>query len=487
MSHVYTTQRDHAEGLGSRAPRPCRVTKPRPWLPGFGWRVHLAVLLALAGWVFQSVPAHAGRIFLLVAADTSADGKIALSTGPDTKFIRDVFFAMVPREQLVIYNWPRDNPEGGPPQEPIWAGPDIHRDLADMKEKLITAIQNCPAGPDDAVVFFYSGHGGYDDWGHFVQMPGRQARLYRGEIIQAIRRKKPRLTVVLTDTCNTRVGQKLPLLAPCIYPPEQIAPLFDQLFMKSRGVADINSCSKDEAAPAPAGGGLLALAVAYMGGPPRFDPVELPTVDRFLRDAVVEPVGGPRAILPPVDYNRVLIELSRTALLTDPRDMRGPPYGFLWANADRRLTWKDFQEQVSQRVRELFSRACPEGLNGGTQRSQNPQFFSLPSEWAGPPPSAGRWSRPIYRPEIGDHIAEVNGKPIRSMKDFFSAVKNSPPVAVLRVIDQHTGNPYVLRTTLNPPGAPSRLGIVACDCCQRGVRVLGWYPDSPGTRCQLAR
>jgi hypothetical protein len=55
-------------------------------------------------------------------------------------------------------------------------------------------------GPDEALVFFYSGHGGYHVFGgHYLALT--LGPLYRDDLVKAMTKKNPRLVVLLTDCC----------------------------------------------------------------------------------------------------------------------------------------------------------------------------------------------------------------------------------------------------------------------------------------------
>ncbi len=60
--------------------------------------------------------------------------------------------------------------------------------------------QNLNTGPDEALLFYFSGHGGYDGKkGHFLALT--RGALYRRDLLAAMATKNPRLRVVLTDCC----------------------------------------------------------------------------------------------------------------------------------------------------------------------------------------------------------------------------------------------------------------------------------------------
>jgi hypothetical protein len=62
-------------------------------------------------------------------------------------------------------------------------------------------------GPNEALVFYYSGHGGYHgSKGHFMALTIGHQPLYRNDILAAMEAKKPRLKVLLTDCCANLAG-----------------------------------------------------------------------------------------------------------------------------------------------------------------------------------------------------------------------------------------------------------------------------------------
>ena len=77
---------------------------------------------------------------------------------------------------------------------------------AHMKaSKIMGYINNLSVGKDDTVLFYYSGHGERndewkDDWPHlyFPDDPG----LWLDAVIHELGNKKPRLTIIVTDSCN---------------------------------------------------------------------------------------------------------------------------------------------------------------------------------------------------------------------------------------------------------------------------------------------
>ena len=96
----------------------------------------------------------------------------------------------------------------------------------------------------------------------------------------------------------------------------------------------------------------------------------------------------------------------------------------------------------------------------------------------------GDWSAPTYRPEVGDRIIEVNGKPVNSEAEYRRAVADSPPTITLTIIEYRNGKRAYLKTDLLPHGYKTRLGINAVTSRQGGVVVNIVVQGTPGTRCR---
>ncbi len=106
-------------------------------------------------------------------------------------------------------------------------------------------IRQFRAKSSDGMVFFWSGHGDYDQTGHFFKMPNEK-RLYRKDVVKAVKQCGARSSTVLTSSCNVFAPLPAPVEAYKPVPPDKIAPLFRSLFLESRGLADINGASEGE-------------------------------------------------------------------------------------------------------------------------------------------------------------------------------------------------------------------------------------------------
>jgi hypothetical protein len=443
-----------------------------------------AIIVLLLGTGSQ---VQAGKIFLLLAADTSYESKIALSTGPDLGYMFDVFFAHVPENQLFIYNFGGDNG---------WEGPDLRFDLGNLANKMLKAIDNCPAGPNDTIIFFYSGHGATEKRSgkHFLLMPDGKTSLSRQTIINRIKRKRPRLAVVMTDSCSELVDRgMLPGPRMMLIPPERIVPLFDELFVRPKGLVDFNSATEGQIAAGPIGGGLMTLAMAHIAGKPKFQGPKRGGATTSVLELIPKPVAQPGVEIPSVDFDQIIDERFGGSVFGGNAGFNPnvPPYGFLWRNAKKRLSWATFKKGITRRVDELYREVNPKGRlhQGKLQKTQTPQFYSMPktTRSSGGGQTTIKWSEPIYRPEVNDRIISVNGNKVSNLRDFVREVKGSPQLMTFQIIDNKSGKRFRLRTRLNPPTAKSRLGIVVVDDSRPGIHVKHVRANQPGTRCQIAQ
>lgn len=441
--------------------------------------------------------APAQKIYLLSVGDTSEKSGLSFSTGPDLGYVFDAFYANVPGPQLVIYNSElTDRADGSSVRlANPWLGPDVRSDLFDLKNKILKAIDNCPAGPHDTVVIFFTGHGAFDEKGHFLVMPDGENRLYRETILQRVAQKNPRLTVLITDSCNLQVPSGTSPLPPNhMLPPERISPLFDSLFLRSRGIVDLNSSSAGEISIGAIGGGLLTLSLAYMGNQPTFKPYPGFTRPRRAKDHKPN-----EAKIPALDHAAAMEEffgaVSEHGLHAD-FDPQKPAFGILFAHQNQPLSWEAVRRLLSVKVDQLFQTIAPEGweVNGRKQTTQTPKFYRIAKTSGGggvnagpgrPAPDPPRWSQPIYRPEVGDRILQVNGQPIQNLNDFVRAVKNSPRTMTFVLWEARTGQTFTMRTELNPPNAQSRFGVGCANARGGGVSVQYVMRGYPGTRCQV--
>ena len=109
-------------------------------------------------------------------------------------------------------------------------------------------IQGLSVGPEDAVVFYYSGHGNYArDGQHYLVVAGQW--ISRSAVTSTLQSLSAGLTVMMTDACFNFHDVVPPQRA--IGVRRQIpvtSPLFRKLFFEANGFIDLNSCQRDEKA-----------------------------------------------------------------------------------------------------------------------------------------------------------------------------------------------------------------------------------------------
>jgi len=456
--------------------------------------IFLVVLFCL-----PCAPAAGQRIYLLSVGDTSEKSGLSFSTGPDLQYIFDAFYSSVPGDQLMKFNNPMADFADGSSRNlrNPWEGPDVRFDLVDLKKKILRAIDNCPAGGNDTIIVFYTGHGAYDDHDHFLMMPDGENRLYRKTILKRMARKNPRLAVLITDSCSLHVPAGMgPGPAARMIPPQRMTPLFESLFIRSRGVVDINSSTEGEESIGAIGGGLLTISLAYMGNQPNFK-----SYPGFVRPPRSDMDTPGNAVIPSIDYSMAMGEffggLTEHAMHGN-FDPNKPPFGIFFEYRQQNLNWEAVAKLLTVKVSTLFKTVAPKGWDtssGGKQMTQTPRFYSLAKTEGGrsqpqpqkPGRKQRRWSRPTYRPEVGDMILEINGRTVRNFDDYWRAVKSSPTTMTFVLSEARSGKKFLMRTQLNPPNAKSRFGVSGENAPGGGVRVKYIMPGYPGTRCQLAK
>jgi hypothetical protein len=186
--------------------------------------------------VFGAVPVHAQdapeakRLFALLVADTNDPriGKDVKTDIDNMKRFLQAGFQKSP-ERLII--------------TAIEDANFSQKNVMDYYRKLAVTS-------DDAILFYFAGHGGYRPGiGHIVQMEkplGAKGNnlLLRSDLRHTLLEKRARLTIMLSDSCNSYPAS-LELRS------EKDAPDWDTircLFLAPRGLIDINSSSEGESA-----------------------------------------------------------------------------------------------------------------------------------------------------------------------------------------------------------------------------------------------
>jgi hypothetical protein len=346
-----------------------------------------------------AVPQPESRIHVLLVGDTN-DPKIGQSAAVDLDNLASLFRDLVPDRQL---------------QMRILRGDDVN------KANILRTINAFRPSVDDALVFIWTGHGAYNNGGHYFCLSGGDG-LHRADVVTAMRLLGPRLVVVLSGSCNEvsqAAVQRVYRPYVCVYPviddkPQKISPIAEELFLKPRGIVDINGASEGELA---------------FGNSQR----------------------GCSFIYPLKNY--------------------------LQENSSQRISWKTLVSDITPRVQAMWDEAYPKGyIHDVTQKTytkQTPRVWALPDDnrgarfgvgatnndgngvrvvevWSDYPGtrlvSVGTGERCVLEPN--DVILTINGQPVRCIHEYDRAVRTSPQQMVLAVRNCRDGRVGLLAATL---------------------------------------
>lgn len=186
----------------------------------------IGVLLLMCGAVVS--PAHAARkLHVVICADVD-DARLGKHAKTDGANIKTLFESYVNAGELSITEIE--------PAQLTQVG-------------VVNTLHRLTADNDDAVVFYYSGHGVFTASGaHYLAMKAGKQLVGRAEILSEIQKKKVGLTVLLTDACFNFKNITPP---PSVYGTrrgEATDPLFKKLFFEFDGIVDVNAAQKNQVA-----------------------------------------------------------------------------------------------------------------------------------------------------------------------------------------------------------------------------------------------
>jgi hypothetical protein len=285
-------------------------------------------------------------------------------------------------------------------------------------DKILQTVNQIELTEGDTLVFYYSGHAAHDagNGGHYFQLRDEQRKLLelqRRTLLAALKGKKARLTVLLTDCCN--IEEKLTgeskETQQTVVSPEKMSPIFGALFIKPEGTVDITSSRRGEAS--------------------------------FV-DSTAKKRGS-------------CFTWPLVALLEKHRD-------------NESLTWQEFTAELKIDVQNAFLDSHPEGfkfeppLNGvALQKTQTIEVYGTLPGAAVQPVNVNQGPRFGVRAinhfgggvrityvlpdgagakagfEVGDIILEINGTPIQNEQDYSKAVDDSPKKMTAKIINVHDG------------------------------------------------
>ena len=118
------------------------------------------------------------------------------------------------------------------------------------KNDILQAIRGLNADSDDAVFFFYSGHGAVDSVaGQYFALASKE-QVFRSEILEAMKSLNARLTILVSDCCSNQhdvdpsIRPRSPHIAPKHVTIKGLRPLVEKLFFEASGVVDITAAEE---------------------------------------------------------------------------------------------------------------------------------------------------------------------------------------------------------------------------------------------------
>ncbi len=182
-----------------------------------------AVCLLVAVLFMMPAIASGQRIHFLLVADT-ADPKIGNNCKITADNISGALRMLIPANRYTLTAMESDK----------------RRYDADS---VLATIDRVGVAGNDTFVFLYDGHGGRANNHHYLHMPGG-GRLWSSTLQKTVNRKRCRLRLILTSSCNVNVDQDrawAPAGRGWNVGQDGIAPVMEELFLNHRGLLHMNS------------------------------------------------------------------------------------------------------------------------------------------------------------------------------------------------------------------------------------------------------
>jgi PDZ domain/Caspase domain len=352
----------------------------------------LALTLVLIG--TTTTPAAVRELktlHVLLVLDTN-DEKVGDSAARDGENMSELLNSGIPRERLRLT---------------ILNG---NRATADSVRAYYRQVN---AGPEDGMLFYFSGHGATDMGQrrseHFVALADR--RLYRSEIRAIMWAKRPGRAVLITDCCSDRIGGEPPpppLTGMAPEGPTEIHPALRSLFFTPGAPVDVTASTHDKSWGNAVDGGVFT---------------------RAFRD-----------------------------LFLDGATWKNTDLTALGGRDPKRLTWSEFFPVLQDAAEKLFAavkREHPEVK----QETQKPYRFRLLgvaidenggngvrvlSVIPGSPADSGE-----VHLERGDVLLAVDGRRLANVQDFLTAIAEAEGTITLQVRDVNTGRVLTSKVPLD--------------------------------------
>jgi hypothetical protein len=319
---------------------------------------------------------------------------------------------------------------------------DILENGNDTPTKILHYYANLQTGPDEALLFYYVGHGGMTDKDHILTIEGdgksqytyggnRYYRLTRQAVVNAMRAKQPGLAVLLTACCSGYIPERgerniagsLGAAPPQKIVPAEMRPLLRSLFFEHRGVVDITAAAPgDLAIGIPKLGTIFTnelVGIALNGDPRQFNATGDFVTWKAFHKALQKDMN---------DFAMEVKHIQEEAKKAGKIDKVQPEldvqlaYGFQLAD-----------EGKVPRPKWLFGVSENE-YRGGTGVKLYTVFPNTPAEKAGL--------------RVGDVIKTMNGQPIESNYDFTRTVDSSNGELKIEYVEAKSGNAKKVDVTL---------------------------------------
>jgi hypothetical protein len=319
----------------------------------------------------------------------------------------------------------------------------------------VSAIQSffetLRSGPDDTLLFYYSGHGEIrPELGHVLNLtnPDEKGRkvLSRFDLLTSMKAKKPRLIVLLTDCCSA-IRQPPVAQAPQQAAARDLAPpprwaVAGCLFLQHRGVVDITaSCPGQAAWPnSLAVGGIFTETFVRLLDRFQFHSLDK-NKDRF------------------VEWNEFYPELEKQAqqgFVYLQRDLKQKKRQLVMdgAHPDDALSEEENQA-ILQPTQKSWTFSILPFLRVGVRVLDSPDGLKLEEIYPGTPASAARGLK------TGVTIVSVGDKLVQNERDFLLAVDATPgdKPLVLKVKEPGAVEPRIVTIKLRDNDVPADVRI----------------------------
>lgn len=358
------------------------------------------ILFILLVSFFGAAPLSAQTIHVLIAADGRAG--FGANMAADARNMENVFTNHVPKSQLNLIVMDRSKVD---------------------PENILKSVTQFDVKADDTLVVYYSGHAAHDvgNGGHYFQFRdgnGKTSELTRRTLLAKMQEKNARLLVLLTDCCNVEMestGERKE--KPQEYPgklPNQIAPLFQTLFLNAKGVVDITSSKKGEASFIDSSEKKRGSCFTY----------PLAALLEKHKDNLT--MNWPKLV------QELKIDVQKAFEESWPEGFKfDPPINGISLQKTQTVDVYGSLPGTESRSTESTQRQGPRfGVRAVNNGGNGVRITEVVKD--GPGATAGF--------EVGDVILEINGTPIRNEKDYSDAIDNSPRRMKAKVLNVNDKN-----------------------------------------------